>query len=81
MNAVKREVVIGKDRRIVIDLPPDTPEGPAEVIVLVHEPPPTSARALLEDADEWRARSPYRRSKEEIDRYLEEERASWGDEP
>jgi hypothetical protein len=82
MNALKTEVVIGKDRKIVIDLPPDIPEGRAEVIVLVPEPTKTDVEALLRGIEAWRAQHPERfRSKAEIDRYLEEERASWGNEP
>ena len=52
-----------------------------EVIVLIPEPEPkgSDVESILRLVEEWRAKHPVRRSKEEIDRYLEEERASWGD--
>lgn len=34
MDAVMIAVVVGADRRLVIDLPPNTPVGPAEVVIL-----------------------------------------------
>ncbi len=37
MFAVKRQVVIPPSRHIELDLPADTPEGVAEVIVLVPD--------------------------------------------
>ena len=81
MEAYKLKVAIPEDR--VLKLPDDVPTGPAEIIVL-SEPAvtrPTDVEALLRIGDEWRARHPDRlRSKEEIDRYIAEERASWGDE-
>jgi hypothetical protein len=40
----------------------------------------TDIEALMRIVDEWRAKHPDQlRSKEDIDRYLGEERASWGD--
>jgi hypothetical protein len=38
MIAVKKQIQIPSSRRIEVELPPDTPEGIAEVIVLVPEP-------------------------------------------
>lgn len=78
MQAIKLKTRIGRDRRIEIELPPEVPEGEAEVIVLVDdpisEPSEVSLRAFFEELD----RSPHkRRTKEEIDRYIAEERASW----
>jgi len=89
MNAVKRQVVVGKDRRIVVELPSDAPVGPAEVIVLMRAEEeqeagdePMDVEAFLNEIEEWRAAHPeYRRSKEDIDRELAEERASWEPEP
>jgi len=78
MNAVVRDVVVGKDRRIVIDLPPDIPEGPAEVIVLARGETKTDIEGLIGAADGWRRAHPgHRRSKEDIDRQVTEERGSW----
>src|SRR5262249_40916165 len=38
MDAIKLSVQIGQDRRIIIDLPPDTPLGEAELIIRIREP-------------------------------------------
>jgi hypothetical protein len=34
MDAITISVVVGADRRLVIDLPPSTPLGPADVVIL-----------------------------------------------
>ena len=36
MEAVTIPVVVGADRRLVLDLPPSTPIGPANVVILPH---------------------------------------------
>ena len=81
MNAIKLQVVVPESRELKITLPPEVPPGVAEVIVLVPEQEPKASNldAILRLVEEWRRKHPGRRSKEEIDRYLEEERASWGD--
>jgi hypothetical protein len=33
---IKISAVIGEDRRLIVDLPADTPTGPAQIEVLVH---------------------------------------------
>lgn len=78
MKALKYQVRIGRDHRVVLDVPAETPEGMAEVIVLVSENPahPDDFGAFLA---ELRRTSP-QRTKEDIDREVAEERASWGDE-
>lgn len=79
MNAVRLDVIVPEDRRLTISLPESVPPGKAEVIVLVDDSRQAadSARALLDLADEWRRAHPERRTREEIDSYLEGERASW----
>ena len=81
MNAVKLQAVVSENRELKITLPPEVPLGVVEVIVLIPEPEPkgSGVESMLRLVEEWRATHPVRRSKEEIDRYLEEERASWGD--
>jgi hypothetical protein len=82
MRAIKLTSHIGKDHRLEICLPEDVPEGAAEVIVLVPDPPQcredNDPRLYLEtffrDLD---ATDRPRLTQEEIDRYLEEERVSW----
>ena len=83
MNAVKIEVVIPENRELKVTLPLEVAPGPAEVIVLSEkraQPP----RGSWERIRHYLASTPPARpgkSKEEIDRYLAEERASWdGDE-
>lgn len=81
MNAVKLQAVVPENRELTITLPPEVPPGEVEVIVLsktVTEPPSGS----WERVQQFLSRTPPAqpgRTKEEIDRYLEEERASWGD--
>ena len=78
MEAYKLKVAIPEDR--VLKLPDDVPTGPAEIIVLSESTVtrPTDVEGLLRIGEEWRARYPERlRSKEEIDRYIAEERATW----
>lgn len=79
VRAIKLSATIGGDRTVVLKLPGDVPEGSAEVIVLVPDEPATDVEGLLRVAAEWREKHPRRRTKEEIDRYLAEERASWND--
>jgi hypothetical protein len=70
------------DRHIELDEPIDDLSGPVEVTLrpLDVTARPTDVEGLLRIEDEWRAKHPDKlRSKEEIDRYLAEERASWGD--
>ena len=78
MQAHKLKVMIGKDRGVSFEVPETFAEGPAEVIVLAYEAPVTGTGATLEEILRSLASEPRRiRSKEEIDRYLEEERESW----
>ena len=81
MKAIRISATVGRDRTLVLQLPTETPEGMAEVIVLVPEsrPESTDLDRLLRSADEWRSRHPERGTKESIDRELAEERAAWGD--
>jgi hypothetical protein len=37
MDAIILSVEVGEDRRLIIDLPPDTPTGPAAVVIKPHE--------------------------------------------
>lgn len=80
MSAVRIQVVVPEDRKLTISLPQDVSPGRAEVIVLTASPGlGPSAAALLDLVDVGRARHPHRRSQEEIDRYLAEERSSWAE--
>jgi len=78
MQALKLKTYITKDHRLELDLPEDTPEGAAEVIVLVQDSPESTAEESLRDFFKALDASPRpRTSKEEIDRYIEETRNSW----
>jgi len=76
MRAIKLQTQVEKDHTLHLRLPEDVKEGPAEVIVLVPEaaePRHTLADFLAHLSDRPRTT----RNKEEIDQYLQEERASW----
>lgn len=78
MQAIKLQAEVGPDHRIELDLPPEIPQGMVEIIVLAGEapvhPPVSTLREFFEEVDKL----PHtRRTKEEIDRYIAEERASW----
>jgi hypothetical protein len=77
MRAIKLQARVEKDHTVSLRLPEDVGEGPAEVIVLVPDLKAKSAHSL----GDFLARLPLltrqRRSREEIDRYLEQERQAW----
>ena len=78
MQAVKLKAKVGPDHRIEIELPAEIPEGEVEVIVLAAEvSSPPGARSLREFFEEVDQLPRRRRTKEEIDRYIASERASW----
>jgi len=64
---------------LVVPLPADLPESDEEVIVLIPETlPKASAFSSLREFDDWlNSQPPSTRSKEEMDRQIEEERAGW----
>jgi hypothetical protein len=77
MRAIKLQAHVEKDHTVSLRLPEDVGEGPAEVIVLVPDPATKPAHSLS-DFLAGLPRHPLRpRSKEEIDRYLEQERQTW----
>ena len=71
------------DHRLEVQLPPEVPEGVAEVTLAVEDeqvPPLGSPARILAYLEELHRNPQYSyRTKEEIDRYLQEERDSWGD--
>ncbi len=50
MVAIRLSSVIGEDRRLIIDLPEDTPVGPAELILLPKQGEISSLRETLKAA-------------------------------
>lgn len=78
MRAIKLTANIGDDHRLNVQLPNDVPPGIAEVILLFSANESVNNLNDLKSFTEWLDQQPrYTRSKEEIDRYLEEERNSW----
>lgn len=80
MHTYRSQQTVDEDRRVTLTLPADFPLGEAEIIVLAQEQELEQSRlreamqALLRRLE---ALSESGRSKEEIDRYIDEERASW----
>ncbi len=78
MQAIKLTAEIGPDDHLALTVPPEIPQGIVEVIILADAAqgvaPISSLREFFDEID--RLPSP-RRTKEEIDQYLAEERASW----
>jgi hypothetical protein len=82
MNAIKLHIIVPESREVTITLPSDVPPGEAEVIVLTKAAPSTASRGSWERVRMFLAQTlPAHpgRTKEEIDRFLAEERAGWGD--
>lgn len=81
MHAIKIDVVVPENRELRVTLPPEVPTGKAQVIVLSQNQaePGTNVSLILQRGYEWRSKHPeLLRAKSDIDRGMEEERASWG---
>ena len=78
MRAIRLAGRVGADGTLTVTLPPDVPEGPAEVIVLL---PDGGSRAGNDTLDAFlhdlRQSDRRVRSKEDIDRSLAAERSAW----
>lgn len=82
MQTLKLRVSV-RDHRIAAELPPEVPDGDAELVLHYQEIAPGSLerarrRHLQELFARIRRHSP-NRSREDIDRRVAEERASWGE--
>jgi hypothetical protein len=79
MRAHRVNAHVTPDQPLVVNLPSDWPEGNVEVIVLFPEPAsPDGGFSTLAELNDWlRQQPPGTRTKEEIDRQVEEERAAW----
>jgi hypothetical protein len=77
MRAIKLQTQVEKNHMLHLQLPEDVKEGPAEVIVLVPEATKQPRHTLADFLAHLSERPRTTRSKEEIDQYLQEERASW----
>ncbi|MBL8529379.1 MAG: hypothetical protein JNL68_16975 [Burkholderiales bacterium] len=80
MHTYRSQQTVDEDRRVTLTLPADFPLGEAEITVFSQEPELEQSRlreamqALLRRLETLPESG---RSKEEIDRYIDEERASW----
>jgi hypothetical protein len=80
VRAHRVKVHIVPNQPLQVELPANLPETDAEVIVLIPDipPGPQGERRSLREFTEWLEHQPSSgRTKEEIDSYLAEERASW----
>lgn len=78
MQAVRLNTVLGPDRCLRIEVPAEIPTGQVEVIVLANEATAVQAGQSLDELFSALDRMPHKHlTKEEVDRYLAEERASW----
>ena len=84
LHTIKLKAVVDKSQQLHLhlQLPPDTPDGEAEVIVLVTPATPTANAAPMASLREFFAELDARpqthpRSREEIESQIAEERASW----
>ena len=77
MRAIKLNTYVAGDRTLRLKLPDDVDEGPAEVIVLVPDATGRRSHTLRDFLVGLSSRPRQLRTKEEIDRYLAQERESW----
>lgn len=82
MRALKLAAQVESDHALVLDLPEDIPEGPAEVIVLVPDRAEAASTkpktgSLAEFLSRPRVDPRFIRSKKELDAHLHAERESW----
>lgn len=49
VQPIRIKTTIGEDRRLVIDLPDDTPTGPAELVIHPAQPPQREATTLTRE--------------------------------
>ncbi|HYU31946.1 MAG TPA: hypothetical protein VEW48_07270 [Thermoanaerobaculia bacterium] len=77
MRAIKLNTHVAGDRTLRLKLPDDVEEGPAEVIVLVADAPGRRSHTLQDFLVDLSSHPRHIRTREEIDRYLEQERESW----
>ena len=78
MRTIKLTARVGAGGTLSVTLPPDVPEGPAEVIVLIPDGGPTAGNGALDAFLHDLSQSDRRvRSKEDIDRSLAAERSAW----
>lgn len=79
MKAFKYEVYIPKSHQIAFRVTEEVPEGPAELILFIHDKTETPAheqKSLQGFLDEMATR-PRGKSQQELDKQIQEERHGW----
>lgn len=77
MPTVTLRYAITPGRPLVVEIPPEIESGEVEVRIHISEAPTAQAKKpIAEFLDEY-SRRPARRTREEIDSALAEERSSW----
>jgi hypothetical protein len=85
MQAYQFERSVPASHTITVELPPDAPTGPAQVIVLFKEAPaqqvaPKPRFANIAEFIAWHdSQPPSGRTAEDVDRQIREEREGWSD--
>lgn len=81
LHTVKLKAVVDESQQLHLQLPPDTPPGEAEVIVMVTPAAPAANAAPMASLREFFAKLDAdprpRLSAEEVERWIEEERNAW----
>lgn len=77
MRAIKLTTHVDSDHTLRLKLPEDVNEGPAEVIVLVPDMAWRRSHTLQDFLARLASRPRQVRTREEIDGFLAQERASW----
>ncbi|MDA0745717.1 MAG: hypothetical protein O2954_04315 [bacterium] len=77
MKALKMTVTIGRDRKLVIDVPESFREGRAELILLASDEPDRNPKTSLETHIQQLLKHSRNRSRSELDREIEMQRKSW----
>jgi hypothetical protein len=85
MQAYQFEHSVPASHTFTVELPPDAPTGPAQVIVLFKDsqPRPTAPKPRFANIAEFNAwletQPPSGRAAEDVDAQIREEREGWGD--
>jgi len=77
MREIRLQTLVEEDHTARLRLPDDVRQGPIEVIVRVDEEPIGNGQSVRQFLAKMKASPRPRRTQEEIDRRLREERDSW----
>lgn len=77
MREIRLHALVEEDHTAKLRLPDDVRQGPIEVIVRLDEQPIGNGQSVRQFLAKMKASQRPRRTREEIDRQLREERDSW----